>query len=131
MKNAPHADGVACLLAHAQEMRNRFAELANALRVAKGLAIPFVYDAALHDVGVTQPRVELTLLLDAGPIDQKWGVKQEHHKAIGKSRPGDKVSYEYSGQGEGQVRESVTSQGGPDRCHQPGAPEQAESGRHE
>src|ERR1700736_2571583 len=109
MKNAANPDRVACLLAHAQEMRNRFAELTDALRMAKSLTVPLVDDAALHDVRVAQPRVELTLLLDAGSIDQKWCVKQEHDKAIRKSRPRNKVSYEHSRQREGQVSESVTS----------------------
>ena len=71
MENPPDPDGVGSLLVHAQQPRHRFAKLTDALGVTKCLAITLVNDAALHDVRVTQPRIELALFLHARPINQK------------------------------------------------------------
>ena len=57
MEHATDTNGVAHLVAEVEHSSDPFAEFADALRMAERLAVTLVNDAALHDVGVTQPRI--------------------------------------------------------------------------
>src|SRR2546427_1281337 len=74
VEDASDANRVADIVVHAEHSSDGFAELADPLRMTKGLPVALVNDAALHDVRVAQPGIEAPLLLHARPINQKRSV---------------------------------------------------------